>query len=209
MKRLMPGLLALLLAAWGPACTTATGTGPDPVPSSTPGPPVRWTGSALFTEDVEATTGHWTTRYEVEVTWTKVENPSPAPPAGTTRYVPSGSVHVIMRSYTDIGRCTVDHDGRFPVSPPAVALSGPEDQRLDLRSDGQYEGRLYGSFRLDYLQNCRGNGAAFQNTATLYMGLDIAGALDGGRMQGNMPPKVLNGANLTSTRTGSWNFASN
>lgn len=204
MKRLTPGLLGIALAAWGTACTTAKGTTePDPVPS---GPPVRFAGTALFTENVEATTGNWTNRFEVEVTWVKVENPSPAPPAGTTRYVPSGRVHAFMRSYTDIGRCTVDRDGQFPVTPTAVAPL-PDEQRLDLGPDGRYQGKLYGSWRLDYVQICR-NGA-FQSSATLYMSLDIAGALDGGRMQGDMQPRVLSNSTLTSTRTGSWNFTSN
>lgn len=204
MKRLTPGLLGIALAAWGTACTTAKGTTePDPVP---PGPPVRFAGTALFTENVEATTGNWTNRFEVEVTWVKVENPSPAPPAGTTRYVPSGRVHAFMRSYTDIGRCTVDRDGQFPVTPTAVAPL-PDEQRLDLGPDGRYQGKLYGSWQLDYVQICR-NGA-FQSSATLYMSLDIAGALDGGRMQGDMQPRVLSNSTLTSTRTGSWNFTSN
>lgn len=207
MKRLTPGLLGLALAAWGTACTTPkrTGTEPDPVPS---GPPVRWAGTAIFKEDVQATTGNWTNRFEVEVTWVKVENPNPPPPAGTTRYVPSGRVHVFMQSYTDIGRCTVDHDGQFPITSTA-APQQPEDQRLDVGPDGRYQGKLYGSWRLDYLQYCRSLDRAFQDTATLYMSLDIAGALDGGRMQGDMPPKVLTIPTLTSTRTGSWTFASN
>ena len=205
MKRLTAGLLGLALAAWGTACTTAKGTGtePDPVPA---GPPARFAGTALFTDDVTATTGNWTHRFEVEVTWVKVENPNPAPPAGTTRYVPSGRVHAIMRSYTDTGRCTVDRDGQFPITTTAVPQE-PDDQRLDLGSDGRYQGKLYGSWRLDYVQFC--SNAAFQSTTTLYMSLDIAGALNGGRMQGDMQPKVLTIPTLTSTRTGSWNFASN
>lgn len=207
MKRLTAGLLGLALAAWGTGCTTPTrGTEPDPVPS---GPPVRWTGSALFTEDVVSITGDWTHRFELEVTWVKVENPTPAPPPGTTRYVPSGRVHAILRSYTDAGRCTVDHDGQFPIASTA-RTQDPEDQRLELGPDGRYQGRLYGSWRLDYLQYCRSIDRTFQNTATLDMDLDIAGVLDGGRMQGDMEPKVLTiPTTLTSTRRGSWNFASN
>jgi hypothetical protein len=173
-----------------------------------PGPPVRWAGTALFTEDVQATTGDWTHRFEVEVTWVKVENPSPAPPAGTTRYVPSGRVHVFMRSYTDTGRCTVDRDGEFPITPTAVPQP-PEDQRLDIGPDGRYQGRLYGSWSLDYLQYCRSLDVTFQRSSTLYLSLDIQGALDGGRMHGDMPPKVMTIPTLTSTRTGSWNFTSN
>lgn len=207
MKRMTAGLLGLALAAWGTACTTGTGTEPDPVPVPS-GPPVRWTGTALFTEDAEATEVTWTNRFEVEVMWVKVENPNPPPPPGTTRYVPSGRVHVVMRSYTDIGRCTVDHSGDFPVSPPATSLL-PDEQRLDLGPDGRYQGKLYGSFLLDYLQYCRSLDRTFQSRTTLYMSLDIAGALDGGRMHGDMPPRVLEGANVTSTRRGTWNFTSN
>lgn len=204
MKRLTPGLLGLALAAWGTACTTPTkGTEPDPVPA---GPPTRWAGTAIFKEDVQATTGNWTNRFEVEVTWVKVENPSPAPPAGTTRYVPSGRVHAFMQSYTDIGRCTIDRDGEFPVTPNAVPQL-PDEQQLDLGPDGRYQGKLYGSWQLDYVQFCRD--AAFESRTTLYMSLDIAGALDGGRMHGDMQPKVLTIPTLTSTRTGSWTFASN
>lgn len=207
MKRMTHGLLAVVLALSGTACKTRTGTEPDPPPPS--GPPVRWSGSAVFNEAVEANTGSWTNRFEVEVTWVKVENPSPAPPPGTTRYVPSGRVHAIMHSYTDIGRCTVDRDGEFPVSPNATALLSDE-QQLDVGSDGRYQGKLYGSWRLDYLQYCRSLDVTFQNTATLYMSLDIAGTLDGGRMQGAMTPKVLTiESSLTSTSTGSWSFASN
>lgn len=206
MKRMMSGLLGLALAAWGTACTTSKGTAtaPDPVPT---GPPVRFAGTALFTEDVDATTGNWTNRFEVEATWVKVENPNPAPPAGTTRYIPSGRVHVIMRSYSDPGRCTIDREGDFPVSPTATSLL-PDEQRLELGPDGRYQGKLYGSWRLDHVQVCR-DGSAYQSSTMLYMSLDITGALDGGRMQGSMQPRVLNGSSLTSTRTGSWNFTSN
>jgi hypothetical protein len=207
MKRLTPCLLGIALAAWGTACTTSKGTEPDPVPSGPPPPPVRWAGMATFTENVQHDTGNWTNRFEVQVTWVKVENPSPAPPPGTTRYVPSGSVHVFMQSYSDIGRCTVDREGQFPVAPTAVALL-PDEQRLDLAADGRYQGKLYGSWQLDYLQVCR-DGVAFQSRTTLYMELDIAGALDGGRMHGDMQPKVLSNSSLTSTRAGSWNFTSN
>jgi hypothetical protein len=207
MKRMTPWLLCLALATWGTGCTTSNGTGPDPVPDPvSSGPPVRWAGTATFVEDVQSTTSDWTNRFEIEVTWVKVDNPSPAPPAGTTRYVPSGRVHVIMRSYQDIGRCSIDRDGYFPVSPTAAAQS-PQDQRLDLGPDGRYEGRLYGSWRLDYLQLC--NVGAFQQSTVLYASLDISGALDAGRMHGDMPPRVLSNDTLTSTRTGSWNFTSN
>lgn len=206
MKRLTAGLFALALAA-GTACTTGPkGTEPDPVVPA--GPPVRWTGTALFTEDVQATTSSWNHRFEVEVTWVKEENPNPAPPAGTTRYVPSGRVHAFMRSYSDIGRCEVNRDGEFPVAPPAVPLF-PDEQRLDVAADGRYQGKLYGSFRLDYLQYCRSLDVTFQNVATLYMRLDLQGSVDGGRMRGDMAPKVLNMESLTSTSTGSWSFASN
>jgi hypothetical protein len=207
MKRLTLRLLGIALAAWSTACTTGTGTAPDPVPASS-GPPVRWAGRAIFNEDALHDSGNWTNRFEVQVEWVKVENPSPAPPPGTTRYVPSGSVHVFMRSYSDIGRCTVDREGQFPVSPPAVAQL-PDEQRLDLGADGRYQGKLYGSWVLDYLQICR-DGLVFQSRTTLYMSLDIAGALDGGRMRGDMQPKVITvPPTLTTTRTGSWEFTSN
>lgn len=207
MKRLTNGLLGIALAAWGAGCTTPTkGTEPDPVVPS--GPPVRWNGTAFFADDVTSTTGSWNHRFEVEVTWVKVENPNPAPPPGTTRYVPSGRVHAFMRSYTDVGRCEIDRDGEFPVSPPAAPLLDDE-QRLDLGPDGRYQGKLYGSFRLDYLQYCRSIDVTFQNVTLLYMSLDIQGSLDGGRMHGDMQPRVLNMETLTSTKTGSWNFTAN
>jgi hypothetical protein len=42
------------------------------------------------------------------------------------------------------------------------------------------------------------------------MSLDIAGALDAGRMHGDMPPKVITvPPTLSVTRTGSWNFTAN
>lgn len=208
MKRLTAGLLTIALASWGPACTSTTGTAPDPVPAGPSGPPVRWTGTASFTEDVQSITGSSKNRFEIEVTWVKAENPSPAPPAGTTRYVPSGRVHVFMQSYTDAGRCEVDRDGEFPIE-VTVAPRLPDEQSLDLGPDGRYQGKLYGSWSLDYLQYCRSLDVTFQNRATLYLSLDIQGALEGSRMQGNMPPRVLTIPTLTSTRTGSWSFASN
>ncbi len=208
MERTTPCLLGLALAVWGPGCTTSggggTGTGPDPVPS---GPPVRWVGTALFTEDAQHGLGSWNNRFEVQVTWARVDNPTPAPPAGTTRYVPSGAVHVIMRSFSDVGRCEVNQEGQFPVSPPAASLL-PDEQRLDVGSDGRYQGKLYGVFSLDYLQICR-DGRAFQSTTLLYMSLDLAGSLDGGRIRGDMPPKVTTvPPTLVTTRTGSWSFGS-
>jgi hypothetical protein len=165
-------------------------------------------GTALFTEAAEHGLGSWNNRFEVQVTWAKVDNPTPAPPADTTRYVPSGSVHVFMKSFSDVGRCEVDHEGQFPVSQTATALL-PDEQRLDVGSDGRYQGKLYGSWQLDYLQICR-DGRAFQSTAMLYMSLDIAGSLDGGRMHGDMQPKVITvPPTLVTTRTGSWTFSSN
>jgi hypothetical protein len=171
------------------------------------GPPPRWTGSATFTEDVQYTNGSAKNRFELEVTWVKAENPSPAPPAGTTRYVASGRVHVVMQSYIDIGRCTVDQDGFFPIEVTA-GRRNPEDQSLDLGPDGQYRGRLYGEWTLPYLQVCGDQG--FSRSGQLRMSLEIAGALDAGRMRGDMPHKVLTiPSSLTSTSTGSWSFAAN
>ena len=208
MTRLTCGLLSLALAVGGTACKTSKGTEPDPV-SVPSGPPARWTGTALFVEDVQAYPSiTWNHRFEIEATWVKVENPNPAPPPGTTRYVPSGRVHAFMRSYSDAGRCEVNRDGEFPVSPPAVALF-PDEQRLDVGPDGRYEGKLYGAFRLDYLQYCRSLDVTFQNVTTLHMRLELRGTVDGGRLHGDMQPKVLNMETLTSTSTGSWNFVSN
>jgi hypothetical protein len=207
MKRPTPRLLWIALAAWGTACTTGTGTGPDPVASG-PIVPARWTGSAIAAEDAQHGLGSWNNRFEVQVTWAKVENPSPAPPPGTTRYVPSGSVRAIMRSFSDVGRCEVNREGQFPVSPPAETLL-PDEQQLDVGSDGRYQGKLYGAFQIDYLQICR-DGTAFQSRTVLHMSLDIAGALDAGRMHGDMPPKVITvPPTLSVTRTGSWNFTAN
>lgn len=207
MKRLGACLFAIALG-WGSACTTSSGTGtttPDPVPA---GPPARWVGSALFTEDATHNLGSWNNRFEVQVTWVKVDNPNPAPPAGTTRYVPSGGVHVVMTSFSDVGRCEVNQPGDFPISPPASSLL-PDEVRLDVGSDGRYQGKLYGAWPMDYLQICR-DGTAFQSRTVMHMSLDISGALDGGRLRGDMTPKVTTvPPSLVVTSTGRWDFASN
>jgi hypothetical protein len=39
--------------------------------------------------------------------------------------------------------------------------------------------------------------------------LDIGGSVDGSRMHGSMPPRVVSNSALTSTSTGSWSFTGN
>jgi hypothetical protein len=207
MNRLSPCLLGFVLAAWGMACVTKDGpTTPDaPVAA---GPPTRWTGTATFTDDTQYENGASKDGFQLEVTWVKAENPSPAPPPGTTRYVPSGRVHVHIQQYIDLGgTCTVDREADFPIAAPDEPLS-PGDQVLDLGPDGQYQGKLHGGWLLDYVQFCRDR--AFQKRSMVRVGLDIRGTLDGGRMHGSMPPYVITiPSSLTSTSTGSWNFTAN
>jgi hypothetical protein len=206
MNRLIPCLLGILLATWGTACVTKEGpTTPDPPVVA--GPPTRWTGTATFTREVQYENGGAKDLFELEVTWVKAENPSPAPPAGTTRYVPSGRAHARIQSNVDLGgTCTVDREADFPIAAPDASVS-PQDQVLDLGPDGQYQGRLYGAWLLEYVQFCRDR--AFAKRSLVRMDLDIRGSRDGSRMQGSMPPYVLSNSSLTSTSTGSWTFTAN
>jgi len=207
MSRLSPCLLGILLAAWGAGCTT---TGGPTTPGDPPvaGPPARWTGTATFIDETQYENGSAKDHFQIEVTWVKAENPSPAPPAGTTRYVPAGRVHARIQSNVDIGgTCTVDREADFPIAVTDDPLSRPE-QFLDLASDGQYQGKLHGAWLLDYVQFCRDR--AFATRSMVRMALDIRGTLDGGRMHGSMPPYVVEiPSSLTSTSTGSWNFSAN
>jgi hypothetical protein len=206
MNRLSPRLLGVLLATVGAACVTKEGpTTPGDPPVA--GPPTRWTGTATFTREVQYENGSAKDLFELEVTWVKAENPSPAPPAGTTRYVPSGRAHARIQSNVDLGgTCTVDREADFPIAVTDGSVH-PEDQFLDLAPDGQYQGRLYGAWLLDYVQFCRDR--AFAQRSQVRMDLDIRGTRDGSRMHGDMPPNVLSNSSLTSTRTGSWNFTAN
>jgi hypothetical protein len=203
MKRVRACLLGILLSVSGTGCVTKEGaTTPDPVPA---GPPARWTGTATFTEETEYDNGAAKRHFELEVTWVKAENPSPAPPPGTTRYVPSGRVRARIQSYVDLGgTCTVDREGEFPIAVTDERLD-PEDQFLDLGADGQYQGTLRGGWLLDYVQFCPDR--AFPQRSMIHIWLDIRGTRDGVRMQGNMPPRVNSNSALTSTSTGSWNFS--
>jgi len=206
MNRLSPSLLGILLAAWGAGCTT---TGGPTTPGDPPvaGPPTRWTGTATFTREVEYENGGAKDLFELEVTWVKAENPNPAPPAGTTRYVPSGRAHVRIQSNVDLGgTCTVDREADFPIAVTDGSVS-PDQQILDLGPDGLYEGRLYGAWLLDYVQFCRDR--AFAKRSQVWMDLNIRGARDGSRMHGDMPPSINSNSALTSTSTGSWNFTAN
>ena len=213
MKRLSRCLLGIAVAAWGTACVKGGGgTSPDPVPSSGPAP--RWTGTGRYTYELQSASGSVisssTQSFDlVNVTWVKDPNPSPAPPAGGARYVvASGAVHVSWRDIVDIDRidrCTREGDGDFPV--PIVNPPNPELQGLELRPDGQYEGKLYATFRLQYLQLCR-NGPSYADATTVEMSLDVKGTLEGGRMRGELP-RVLTTDVLTSTRKSSWDFGAN
>jgi hypothetical protein len=206
MNRLSPCLLGILLAAWGTACVTKEGpTTPDaPVAA---GPPARWTGTASFTEQTEYDNGAAKRQFDLEVTWVKAENASPAPPPGTTRYVPSGRVRARVQSFvTGGGTCTVDREGEFPLAVTDEPLN-PEDQFLDLGADGQYHGTLRGGWLLDYVVFCPDR--AISQRGMIHLRLEIGGTRDAGRMQGNMPPRVNSNSALTSTSTGSWNFTAN
>lgn len=207
MNRPGPCLLGLVLALSGTACVTKDGpTTPDPPVAA--GPPTHWVGTATFTREVEYENGGAKHLFQLEVTWVKAENPSPAPPPGTTRYVPAGRAHAHIQSNVDVGgTCTVDREADFPIAVSDDPLSRPE-QFLDLASDGQYQGKLHGAWLLDYVQFCRDR--AFSKRDLVRMELDIRGSLDGGRMHGSMPPYVIAiPSSLTSTSTGSWNFTSN
>lgn len=215
-RRLSLYLLGLVVAASGTACVKgAGGTSPDPVPS---GPPARWSGTARFTRDLVADSPNvsvsssslWTVDV-VNVTWVRDANPNPAPPSGGARYlVESGALHVSFRDDTDFGRgkrCSIDSRGEFPLPTDPPSPSG-DGSVLELRADGGYEGRLYGSVGLEYLQVCT-DGLAFRNRTTVHFELDINGALEGGRMRGEMAPRVLTTEVLTSTRAGAWDFTAN
>ena len=217
MKRLLTlHLLGVALAAFGTACVKgggAGGTSPDPVPS---GPPTRLSGTARYVRSVEADSGSisssatWTVDV-VGINWARDPNASPAPPAGGARFVvASGALHVSFREAVDFGRgkrCTSESRGEFP-APTATPSGSGEGSALELRPDGSYEGRLYGSVVLEYVQVCS-DGLAFQNQTVVYLELDITGAQEGGRMRGEMPPRVLTTEVLTSTRAGSWDFGAN
>lgn len=217
MKRLLSiYLLGIAVAACGMACVKGGGgTSPDPVPS---GPPTRWSGTARFTRDVVAdspsssitSSASWDVEV-LNVTWVKVTNPNPAPPAGGARYVvESGALRASYRDAVDFGRgrrCTSVASGDFPVPTDAPSESA-EGSVLELGPDGQYQGQLYGSVSLDYVQHCT-HTPSFLNRTTFDIALDINGALEGGRMRGDMAPQVIRTEALTSTRTGSWDFAAN
>jgi hypothetical protein len=207
MKRLLPScLLGIALVASSTACTKH-GTSPDPVPVPS-GPANRWTGKATYTYQLDTNLGSSIGRVDVTITWAKATNPNPAPPAGSARYVvESGAAHVTWQESIEIGhtRCTVQQEGDFPITPNP---SDPESQSLDLGADGQYQGMLYAPLTLPVLQRCS-DGLNFNSTRDAGLGLDIKGTLDGGRMRGEMPPRILPGASATSTRKGSWDFAAN
>jgi hypothetical protein len=218
MKRLLSRcLLGIAVSACSAACVKGGGgggTSPDPVPS---GPPNGWTGTARHTSAAEYVDPYGTSTWTfdlVNITWVKDPNPfplGPPPPPGTVRYkVVSGTLRASWRSRIEFGRtnyCWVEWDGDF--SAPTRTPS-PEDRGsfLELRPDGQYEGNLYGGYGLQYRQECR-DGMVFVNSITTWLDLDIKGTLDGGRMRGEMAPKVLTTEALTSKRTGSWDFAAN
>jgi hypothetical protein len=181
-------------------------TAPDaPTPA---GPPARWTGTATFTDETRYDNGGAKDHFDLEVTWVKVESPSPAPPAGTTRYVPQGRARARIQSHVDLGgTCTVDREAEFPIATTDERLL-PDEQALDVASDGQYHGKLYGAWVLEYVQFCRDR--AFAKRSLVRMSLDIRGTLDGGRMHGTMPARVVEiPASLTSTSTGTWSFTAN
>jgi hypothetical protein len=207
MNRLSPCLLGILLAAWGTACVTKEGPTKPDTPASA-APPTRWTGTATFTNETEYANGSAKDQFELQVTWVKAENPNPAPPPGTTRYVPSGSVHAHIQSNVDLGgTCTVDREGSFPIAVSDEPVN-QGDQVLDVAADGQYQGKLRGGWLLEYVQFCPAR--AFQQRRMVRVALDIQGTLDGGRMHGSMPPYVVTiPSSLTSTSTGSWSFSAN
>jgi hypothetical protein len=217
MKRLLSiYLLGVAVAACGTACgKSGGGTSPDPAPS---GPPTRWSGTARFTRDLVAdgpslsVTSSTTWDVEVlNVTWVKVANPNPAPPAGGARYVvESGALRASLLSAVDFGRgrrCTSVASGDFPVptDAPSESASGSV---LELGPDGQYQGQLSGSVSLDHVQECTHIPSFLQRTA-FDIALDINGAVAGGRIRGEMAPQVIRTETLTSTRRGSWDFTAN
>jgi hypothetical protein len=203
MKQLLsPCLLGIALAAWGTSCTKQ-GMSPDPVAQAPSGPPARWTGKVAYTQQLDTAEGTSIGRMDVTVTWVKATNPNPAPPAGSTRYVvESGAVHVTWQENIEVLhlKCTVQQEGDFPLTPSP----DPYDQSLDLRGDGQYEGVLYAQFHLPVLQRC--SDGSFNDSRDAGLELDIKGALDSGRMHGEMPPKVITTSALTATDKGSWDF---
>jgi hypothetical protein len=213
MKRLLsPYLLGIAVAVGGTACVKGGGASPDPVPS---GPPSRWTGTARFTSELVSSSGSVdsssTQAFDVvTITWVKDPSATPAPPAGGARYVvQSGAVHVSLRETVVIDRldrCTRQGDGDYPLpipNPPDAQLQG-----LELRPDGQYEGKLYATIRLTFLYLCE-RSPGYADTRSMELSLDIKGTLDGGRMRGEMTPRILTTDVLTSTRKGSWDFAAN
>lgn len=207
MNRLSPCLLGMLLAAWGTACvTTERPTAPE-APAAA-GPPTRWIGTATFTDETQYDNGGAKDHFDLEVTWVKVENPSPAPPAGVTRYAPSGRARARIQSHVDLGgTCTVDREAEFPIAATDERLL-PDEQALDLGPDGRYHGKLYGAWMLEYVQFCRDR--AFAKRSMVRMALDFSGTVDGGRMHGSMQPRVVTiPSSLTSTSTGSWSFSAN
>jgi hypothetical protein len=207
MDRASRCLVGILLSVWGTGCVTKGGpTAPDP-PTTAP-PPTRWTGTATFVDETQYENGSAKDRFEIEVTWVKAENPSPAPPAGTTRYVPQGRARAFIQSNIDLGgTCTVDREADFPIAVTDEPLL-PDQQALDLGADGRYRGKLYGAWLLDYVQFCRDR--AFSKRSMVRMELDISGTLDAGRLHGSMPPRVVTiPSSLTSTSTGSWSFSAN
>jgi hypothetical protein len=207
MKRVSRCLLGIAVAAWATACTIKGGTSPDPVPSS--GPPARWTGTATFTYELETDGGLQTRRFDATVTWAKAANPTPAPPAGGARYDGSGGMHVSWRDVVEIGHvhCTIQQDWDFPLTSNPPVTNPDLQNSLVLGPDGQYQGMLYASQIVLINQQCS-DGTFFLRNDRVELSLEIKGALDGGRMRGQMPPQVLTTSALKSTRTGSWDFTS-
>lgn len=204
MKRLLSlSLLVAAMAAWGTGCAKS-GSSPTPVPS---GPPARWAGTALYTDLFDTNVGTSTRTFNITVTWAKDPNPNPAPPAGGARYLAAGGVHVSWRQRVDIGRCTMEGDGDYPL-PAADPTADPPSQTLVLGPDGHYQGALHAMINLGFLQLCA-DGPSFSGTEPVELRLDIAGNLDGARMHGDMPPRVLTTESLSSRLTGSWDFTAN
>ena len=199
-------LLGTAMAVWCTGCAAGgkSSTSPDPVPS---GPPDRFTGTAVYVYQFDTNISTSTQTFNFTGTWVKVANPSPAPPAGTTRYVAQGGVHVSWRQRVDVGRCTMEGDGDYPLPTPDPNAF-PVPQTLDVGSDGRYQGRLGGVLHLGFLQICA-TSPSFSGSEPVEMRLDMAGTVDGKRMHGDMPPAVLDTGSLTAKGTGSWDFTAN
>jgi len=209
-----PLVLVLVVTACGGGSTTS--------PTSTatnPGLPLVWAGSAWFSDrrvsQSEPLSGLGT-RFEGTVTWQKHENlalPSLlGVPVGSLRYAISASqMRVTFHSFGT--RCTHDGEVQVALQPFQEEYPEPGDDPalwasyLIVGQDGEYRGEVHSQAIVPVTLVCTdqesGRLIYSQYTQRTVVHLYIRGSLiNGGRMQGEMPPDHF----ADTTLTGGWDF---